>query len=273
MRRQLVFFATAVLIVAACGSDDDEGGSVDTAGATTTSVALTAEETVPATTASDDTDAPPETTEPPTTDGDDENADSGEIPTGDANSDWCVASRDINDRFDALDLVDFSDREMLERTYTEALDALRDAQRLAPPELRDVVAVNIDGFTTLNGALDDVDWSFFDLDLSVIEELDTEMSAVNRTIDEYNFYVCEIDNGFDPDASTDDDADDDLPAEGTIRDATIAEIVSQGFTQQEAECIVDKIDFTSIDPSDNTYMLSVFEECEISLSRLGELFG
>jgi hypothetical protein len=62
--------------------------------------------------------------------------------------------------------------------------------------------------------------------------------------------------------------------EGTIRDEVIAQFLEVGFSPDEANCILDNIDFAAIESlSDPTILLGVFEKCGIPLERLAGLGG
>lgn len=212
--------------------------------------------------------ADPVIDDPDPTDG--ESADDATF-SGDSDSDWCNASRDIDVLGDDFDNVDFTNPEAVRDVYLTMNDAIRDAAPLAPPELADAVDTTLDGFDQLNDVLADVDYDILNADLAIIDELDAEMQAASDTIDAYNAEVCGIP------IDTGDDGDDDSafdPSAGTIRDQAVGELVNQGFTQEEAECIFDKLDLS--DPNlgeDPNEMLVIFEECGIGLERLAELGG
>ena len=66
----------------------------------------------------------------------------------------------------------------------------------------------------------------------------------------------------------------DLPGEGTIEERIVQQMVDSGYTEEEAQCLLDGLG-TGLTgdsgPSGNT--LEVFEECGIDLARLSELTG
>lgn len=209
-------------------------------------------------------------------DRDDESADEepADAIAADPDSDWCAAARDVEaagDPFDAAGF-DFTDPASVEVAFGDILLALENARAVAPPEIADAVETSYNGFLQLRDALAEVDYDFLRADLAVIDELDVEMNTAVDEIGVYNEAVC----GIPADGPSDDDVDDSDfdPSAGSIRDQTVAQLVVQGFTQQEAECIFDQIDLTDPDlASDMNVIIEVFEICEIDLARLAELAG
>ena len=63
--------------------------------------------------------------------------------------------------------------------------------------------------------------------------------------------------------------------DGTIREQLVAQFVSIGMANEEAECIADNLNFgdPAVQSGDIGAMLGVFEECGIGLDRLAELGG
>ncbi len=198
-------------------------------------------------------------------------------PTGDPDSDWCIAARDVEAASDALDAADFdfTDPESVRSAFSDMLIAFELAIGSAPPEIAADVATSYDGFVMLEAELAKVDYDFLRADLSLIDELDTDIEAASGRIGAYNEAVCGIpdDDADDTTAGADhSDPNDFDPTAGSIRDQTIAEFTANGFSQQEAECMFDNIDFT--DPTlgtDMSVIVSVFELCDIDLARLAEL--
>ena len=192
---------------------------------------------------------------------------------------WCEAAAVVDEGVEALDTLFFGDPVVLERGLTQALAVMTASARLVPNEIADDLDQTIEGFGALVTALDDVNWTFVDLDLSIIEELDGAMEVATYNIEAYNFTECGI--GLDPglppviaeDGTT--EGSDDLPEfEGTIRDQAVLGLVEAGFTEAEANCLFENLDFT--DPAaleDVTALLEVFTDCGISLDRLAQLGG
>jgi len=192
---------------------------------------------------------------------------------------WCEAAAVVDKGAEALDTLFFGDPVVLEQGLTQALAVMTASARLVPNEIADDLDQTIEGLGALVTALDDVNWTFVDLDLSIIEELDGAMEVATYNIEAYNFTECGI--GLDPglppviaeDGTT--EGSDDLPEfEGTIRDQAVLGLVESGFGEAEANCLFENLDFT--DPAaleDVTALLEVFTDCGISLDRLAQLGG
>jgi hypothetical protein len=268
MRRRIVVLIAAMVALSACG-----GGS-DSSTGSTTSVAATSSTTVPddtaATTPTPDNSAP-DATPDDTASGDTAPDATQDTPTytGDAGSDWCVAARDLEVASAALDDVEFADPAAVEAAFEAMIPRLESAVELAPPELRSDVERSLESLELLQEALIEVDYDFLNADLSVIDELDDSTQVANDNIDAYNEQVCGMTASYD---SADDGSFD--PSAGTIREQTIAELVNEGFTPEEAGCIFDGFDFTDPDFADDMEaIVGVFADCDIDLARLAELGG
>lgn len=246
MKSRALSLAVFALVLSGCGGDDDAGA---------------------------------DTVDEEPADGDastDEPADgSGDEPefSGDASSPWCLAARDIEASTDELDLVDYSDPAAIEDAFSSIVGKIEGVVGLAPDEIRADLEVSLDGFRAVNAALAEVDYNFFELDLTVLEELDESVEVANERIGRYNAEVCGIEMSDDLDDATDAPGDFD-PGEGTIREQAVAELVATGFTEDEANCIFDNFDFgaggTALEPS---AMIGIFETCGIDLERIAELGG
>jgi hypothetical protein len=168
----------------------------------------------------------------------------------------------------------------------------------APDEIKEPAQKLADGTQMLVDALKAADYNILDADLSFLEEstLDAELDAASDKLDAYTETNCDrsfsSDDGesspaTDPDTgvASDDtvDAGDDSgeepgdfnPGDGTIREQLVAQFVSIGLANEEAECIADNLDFgdPAVQSGDIGAMLGVFEECGIGLDRLAELGG
>ncbi len=209
--------------------------------------------------------------------GDEPAADPAEF-AGDAGSEWCVAAREVETLSDQLDsdALNFADPAAVEAAYTGFVEAIDDAVAVAPPEIAADVETTARGFRLLSDALASVEWNFLDADLSVIDELDAEMTAAGDRIGDYNEQVCGIaqdDDGDDVTEAADDGSDFD-PSAGTPREQMAAGLVTVGFTPEEADCIVDQVDIAAyLETNDEQLILDAFDACEIPLARLAELTG
>ncbi len=202
---------------------------------------------------------------------DDDMADADDVTfSGDSNSQWCVANRELDVVSDEFNDLFLAEPEALEAKLTEMLGLVEAAASIVPPELAGDVALSLTAMRQLETALIAADYDILNADLSVLDE-DAAGQVANDNIEAYNEQVCGIID--DDDDSTDDDDDDGFQAgAGTIRDQAVAELVDSGFTQPEAECVFDNIDFA--DPelgNDPNAMFTVFDDCGIDLTRLSEL--
>lgn len=191
--------------------------------------------------------------------------------------DWCEAANAVDSGTDVLDTADFTDPVSLEQSFVQALAVVTAAQRLAPPEIAGDVATTVEGFGTLTASLEQVGWSFIDLELNVLDELNAPIQLASYNIQKYNFEVCGV--GTDPGLPP---SPDDFTAptpggvelDGTIRDQAVQGLVQAGFTEEQASCLLDELDIN--DPAafnDTTAILNVFTQCGISLDQLGQLGG
>jgi hypothetical protein len=255
----------AVLALGACSSGDDSSSS-----GTTLPAAATTAETGSSATETGSTGAP-EVTSADTTDA------GGDTPvfTGDANSPWCSAAKDVQAASDLLDGVDFTDPDAVKAAFDEMGARMQAALPEAPDAIRADVEISAEAFQQLRDALAAVDYDFINADLSVLDERSAELGPANDNIDAYNEQVCGIvSNPGATDGGSSDTPNSFDPSAGTVRDQAVAALVQQGFTQTEAECLFDNIDFT--DPeiaSDPSKIVPVFDTCGIDLARLAELGG
>lgn len=268
------------------GDEDDDDGDQDADDQDADSADDTASEPTaePTATTAPATEEPTATTAPAA---DSSSADSGATaPSPDQAAalqavadadDWCEAANAVESGTLVLDTLDFTDPVALEQAITQAVVVINAAERLAPPEIAEDVAVSVEGFTALAAALEDADWSFIDLDLAVIDDLNADMALATYNIEKYNFEVCDI--GTDPgEPPTEDELltppTDDLEFDGTIRDQAVLGLTQAGFTEAEATCILESLDIS--DPAafqDTTALFNVFTDCGISLDRLAQLGG
>lgn len=231
--------ASSLVLFAACGDDGDSDDA-------------SSEETTDDAAATDDTEAE--------SDGDGSDADSA----------WCDVARDIEERSDALDEAQTLEREQLREAYDEFVSALDDVRGDAPDEIREDVEVAADAAQEFFDALDDVDFNILDLDLSSLQDVTTDLEAAGDRIEEYNERVCGIPADDEDTASADTIFD---PGEGTVREQIIEQFVSSGFTEEEAECLADNIDFNdpAFSEGDVGAMMELFETCGLDMERLTEL--
>jgi hypothetical protein len=279
LKRSLLLAVPVLLVAAGCASGDDDAAA-DAAAEASTESAESSDETTGADTGTS-TDEPGDESSGDTGATGDGSADDDPELSGDANSAWCQASQRVDDislRLDGSDFVSATP-EQLEELFTDMTDAIGDARDVAPPELEDAVQTTFDGFTRLRDALADADWSFLDVDLTVIEDIDGEMDAAGDQISAYNEQVCGIpadDDGIDPGTAeaTGDTGEGFDPADGTVREQIVTSLVELGFEVEEASCIVENLDVSAyVGSSDTALIIEAFDACGIDISRLAEIGG
>jgi hypothetical protein len=252
--RAVALIAVLALAGAACGDDDDDAGVTD--GGTGATV-------------------------------EGEAADSGDSgDSGDGGGDWCDLARELDADESVLDDLDFTDPESLEDAFRQVVDTIENAADEAPDEIRDDVNLIADGFNDLVDELERVDFNFLDVDSSVLDN--PELEAASDRIADYNERVCgietddldgvgdleDVDDLDDTVDSIVDDVEDEtggtIPSEGTIRDQMVAQFTAMGMTEEQANCLVDNIDFQELGSEDADPMefLELFETCDVDITEL-----
>ena len=198
---------------------------------------------------------------------------------------WC----DFADESDVVDEIFSSlgaNPSDLEAGITQVEDFVQRLPNEAPDEIKEPAKKLADGTQMLVDAIQAADYSILDADLSFLEDstLDADLEAASDKLDAYTETNCgrsfssdDTDTVVPNDAAgeSSDDSDDFNPGDGTIREQLVAQLVSIGLADEEAECIADKLDFgdPAVQSGDIGAMLGVFEECGISLERLAQLGG
>jgi hypothetical protein len=181
---------------------------------------------------------------------------------------WCERAENINALSDDLDAVDPFDPEGIEAAYTQFRSAVDAVRGVAPDEIRDDVETLYQGVADIDDALADADYSFLDVDLSFMSGREGDMDTASERVRSYNVREC----GFDErDGDSTDDAFD--FGAGSARDQLVEEFVASGFTEVEARCIADNLAIETLGADDEAAIFEVFDTCDISLERLGELGG
>ncbi|NNF63068.1 MAG: hypothetical protein HKN07_02305 [Acidimicrobiia bacterium] len=238
---RLVGFVTALaMVLAGCG-----GGAGDTTVA------------APATTNAPTTIAPTTTVAPTTT------------AVASADSEWCRLSLEIN-MSDALDNLGFVGPEQTEAEMAEFVGLLEEAAAVAPPELDESVQTSLAAFRSLFETLRDFDYNviaLFDDPEALATINDESAQAAGDAISAYNEAQC----GIADEPSGDDAAIDDLIDAGGITSVFVEQLVTNGFTQEEADCIAENLDLSELlTGPDEAAITAVTLEC-VSLERLEEL--
>ena len=181
---------------------------------------------------------------------------------------WCERAGNINSLSDDLDAVDPFDPEGIEVAYRRFREAVDEVRAVAPDEISDDIETLYAGVADIDDALADADYSFLDVDLSFMSGREDAMDTASERVRSYNEREC----GFDPrDPAVGDDAFD--FGAGSAREQLVEEFVASGFTEAEARCIADNIAVETLGADDQTAIFEVFDTCDISLERLGELGG
>lgn len=192
-------------------------------------------------------------------------------------ADWCTAARSVREATVAMDEIDPTDPASVEGALTQLRERTEAAAPLAPDEIADDVAVSLDLLRRVDDALAAADYDFVRADLSTIAGDDGASEAADDRIEAFNAEAC----GIPPmaDAAADDEtasADGPVldPADGPVRDQTIALLVERGFTEAEAACLFDNIDLNDPDLStDQEALLALIATCDLDLERLSGLGG
>lgn len=188
------------------------------------------------------------------------------VYSGDMDSDWCVAAREIEVVTAEADQA-LGDPETARRFFADVLPEFEALLAVAPEEIASEVGVSVEGFRRLEELLEAAGFDILNADLGLLD--DEVIGSARDVVADYNEQVCGIqpDSGDSADGSFD-------PADGTIRDQVIATFVQLGLTEQQAACLVDSIDFT--DPNaanDEAAMLAAMQECGVTPSQLAEIDG
>jgi hypothetical protein len=254
--RGAIVVMVAGMLVAGCSGSDDPAADPTSAVAPSSSAAPT---TVPdPTTTSTASSTTSSTSSTSTTTSTEIDVTDPATFSGDHDSDWCVLNRDMpaspeEQMFDPEALQDFVDDQ-----YALAEQAVA----VAPPELADEAQLLLVSQGLFRDAVAAADYDIVNVDLSALD--DPEVDAALERIELYNDEVC----GIDPDESAEFD-----PSAGTIGETFVASLVEGGFTEPEAQCILEHMDFT--DPNllegDADAMAPLFDACGITAERLLEI--
>ena len=182
--------------------------------------------------------------------------------------DWCSLATEV----EALDFdsIDPFDPEALEVFFDDASSVIGRIRASAPSEIADDVATFADVFESLDEAVRDADFNFLDVDLAAFSEIEGSGDAIEA----YNERECGIEadpEDVDEGSNEEDDSGFD-PSAGSLRDQLVTQFTAQGFSESEATCLADNLDPTMLD-GDESAVLAIFEQCDIDISRLAEVFG
>jgi hypothetical protein len=171
--------------------------------------------------------------------------------------------------------------EQLGANLEETRKRMQVAIDYAPDDIRSAVETSAEAYGVLSDAIKNADYVMLDVDLSAMNEVDADprYEQADDELTAYLFDKCGIgtDPALDVAADNADNADGgtDTPLpEGSIRDQLVAELVSAGFTQAEAECLSERTDLLeTMTSNDLQAITAAFAECGISLERIAQLGG
>ncbi|MDJ0769134.1 MAG: hypothetical protein QNJ12_10080 [Ilumatobacter sp.] len=168
--------------------------------------------------------------------------------SGDADSPWCVAARDVDITATTFAAAMTSPPDQLESFVTDALGLLEAAQPDAPAELAGPVDTTVSGLRDLDAALRDAGYDLLDADLTAFNAAAGDLVVAGEVIERYNVEVCGVERvagAGDAVEAGDGDVDDMIG--GSIRQQILDQFTDLGFTQAEAECVLGEIDVTDPD--------------------------
>jgi hypothetical protein len=202
---------------------------------------------------------------------------------------WCDWARQIDEAEPFGEESAVPDPAEMAAAFAEFEDIMDQAVDAAPDEIEDDVRLVAGAAKGFIEVLSDADFDLFQIDPSDerVALIDSdEVNAANERIEEYNREVCGIETegsssdsdevlrDGSPVSGNDDDGGSlsDLPGEGTIEERVIQELIANGMTEEEAQCLTDALGsaFTAdVDGTEDVF--AVFEECGIDMARLAQL--
>lgn len=152
--QRVALLVALMMFLAACGDSADSGQTDDAAGLGTTSVATTSEVVETTTTAQQTTST------------------SGEVNASESDSEFC---RLISEDQEVSEQLDYSDSEQLEEGFTQSVERLAEAARMAPDDIQDDMELILERFRDFRAALEDANWDLFSL-----SDADTRVTAMEQ---------------------------------------------------------------------------------------------
>ncbi|MEZ5219052.1 MAG: hypothetical protein R2705_10025 [Ilumatobacteraceae bacterium] len=213
--------------------------------------------------------------------------------------DWCDFARDVEAN-ESLDSIDVFDPTEAEKGFNLMLDTANEAVKQAPSAIKPDIEEFQKAVQAMYDEMDRVDFNIMDADQGAIEDISNQVDDANASIEDFNFDECGIEKSTDTtvagETMTDETMTDETVADsgsadttvadsgagsdpgsnGTLRDMMVQEFMGLGLTEDEAGCIADNLDFSSMDTEtgpDMGSMLEVFDTCGIDMTRLAELGG
>lgn len=163
--RSVATVVVIVMLVAACGDSTDSGQGADSAEPGTTTTTSEPEKTTITTRQTTTTEE--------------------EVQESAADSEFCLL---ISEDQEVSEQLDYSDPEQLEEGFTESLQRMEEAARLAPDDIQGDVELIVERFRDFSAALEDAGWDLFsvsntDVRVAAMEQPDM-LEALNRVSDE-----------------------------------------------------------------------------------------
>jgi hypothetical protein len=188
---------------------------------------------------------------------------SGDSFSGDGSSDFCAMADELEqtDPFDAVGMD-------MQAAFESMFDVYDDVVKAAPSEIRGDFETVGEGLRLLQGALEDVDYDFTQLDDEAMEEIleNARFEEAGERIERYLEEVCGIDSGEDLDMETPMTLPGDLEsAEG------VSQMLAQmlGITEEQAACLAEEIGGIDPENPDISRMMGSFGDCGIDPTQLG----
>jgi len=235
--RTLIAVAAAALLMSACSGSEGDSDAAAASTAPVTTALITAESPV---------------TAPPTTS-------AGEGA-------YCLLRREVDLFSDSVDESELADPELARQFFAHQLTLVEQSVGVAPPEL----AADIDIYVTAtNGVIAELESNDFNVLTADLSAFDTpEIVAARQRLRDYDTAVCSIPK--DPEDSSEDSSGFDLGA-GPIVDQFVASLVEAGFTDDEARCVFDQLDFADPGGLTDATIGAAFVACGIDEARLEEI--
>jgi hypothetical protein len=206
---------------------------------------------------------------------------------GGSTAEWCDVAEEVESSSNALDALDPTDPESVRTTFSTFRDLVSDAVDKAPGEIKDDVETTKKALDKMYAELEGADFNILDVDLSVFEELGTEVEAAGDRIQAFNEKECGItpdtsdgatdttaaSDGTDTTAEGDDGSSGSDDTSGTVRDQMAQQFEAMGLTAEQARCLADAIDpadFAGSDP-DMSLLFELFDQCGVSAEDLAEI--
>lgn len=183
-----------------------------------------------------------------------------------SDSEFC---RLISEDQEVSEQLDYSDPAQLEEGFTESVERLEEAARMAPDDIQDDMELILERFRDFRTALEDADWDLFavsdtDSRITAMEQADV-IEALNRVSDE-----CGLAETVDGSA---DDGDDDAAASGEIPDVLLPPQAGEVLTETPLFTIATSATYDELVSYYTDVFGSMTSESEEQATFLGQIEG